>query len=210
MLLYNIPTYRSHISVWLSRSRLVWSWPVPRSSLFCLMCLCEGFLVLLSAWYFCIAAWLPSPLSDDSGETLRRFLLKEERGQYNTAQYRCQYNTVQRSVQYFSQSECLQFTFFLTRKVARKGWQNSRVRWVEMSDLWTKTFCRIVNPFSGSSKQLGMTSLEQKIISPLNRRTQCRRPCQAWWLCRWTGWSPRGWRGGRGRWRPRCRAGPSE
>ena len=101
MSLYNLPTYRSHISVWLSRSRLVWSWPVPRSSLFCLMCLCEGFLVLLSAWYFCIAARLPSPLSDDSGETLRRFLLKEERGQYSavqrSVQYKSQYSTVQRS-----------------------------------------------------------------------------------------------------------------
>ena len=101
MSLYNFPTYRSHISVWLSRSRLVWSWPVPRSSLFCLMCLCEGFLVLLSAWYFCIAARLPSPLSDDSGETLRRFLLKAERGQYSTeastVQKSVQYSTVQRS-----------------------------------------------------------------------------------------------------------------
>ena len=101
---YHFQTYRSHISVWLSLSRLVWSWPVPRSSLFCLMCLCEGFLVLLSAWYFCIAAWLPSPLSDDSGETLRRFLLKEERGQYRavqrSVQYRGQYSTKVSIVQY--------------------------------------------------------------------------------------------------------------
>ena len=67
-------SYRSQVLVSVSLSALPFFCQDISLILNCEMFLCEGFLALLSCWYFLIV--LSSSLDNDDGETLLRFLLR--------------------------------------------------------------------------------------------------------------------------------------